>query len=242
MENTLQHIVIGLGEVGAAINTALSLSGATVKSRDIETPEWTHNNGGVMHVCIPWSNTFPDIVNNYSQKYKPDIIVVHSTVPVGTCDTHNWIHSPVRGRHPNLVDGVLSFPKHFGGGQKHQRQHIANSWSELFHESPLPVTHETAKETEAGKLWELVQYGIQIRVEKEIYQWCHNNNINYDTVYASFAETYNHGWRNLGQDHFIRPELSHEDGDIGGHCVKQMSVLLDHVIAQIVVTGEWTGH
>lgn len=234
----MEHIVIGLGEVGSAINEALETAGAEPKSRDIDTPEWD-SDGGIMHICIPWSNQFTTIVNKYSEQYSPDIVVVHSTVPVGTCDQNNWIHSPVRGRHPHLTDGVVAFAKHFGGGTQAQRDIVADEWEWYFPGSPVPLLHDTAKETESGKLWELVQYGIQIRVEKEIHAWCEKNDIDYDTVYLRFAQTYNEGWRDLEQEHFIRPVLTHQDGDIGGHCVKQMSVLLDHVIAEIVVTGEW---
>src|SRR5690606_41623746 len=31
------------------------------------------------------------------------------------CDPHGWVHSPVRGRHPNLAPSLRTFTKHFGG-------------------------------------------------------------------------------------------------------------------------------
>src|SRR5690606_40778498 len=51
-------------------------------------------------------------VQRYAAEHGAELVVVHSTVPVGTCDANGWVHSPVRGRHPNLVGGLRKFVKH----------------------------------------------------------------------------------------------------------------------------------
>src|SRR5699024_12186191 len=86
--------------------------------------------------------------------------------PVGTSDREGWVRSPIRGRHPDLEEGVASFTKHFGGQRADE---AASEWKRIGVDVE---SHPRAAETEAGKLWELVQYGVQIRVEKSIHAWC----------------------------------------------------------------------
>src|SRR5699024_8846943 len=125
-----------------------------------------HIGAEVRDVCSPWSEAFVRGVHRYAVERGARLVVVHSTVPVGTCDANGWIHSPIRGRHPDLEDGVLVFTKHFGG---ENADAAVKDWKGC---GVATVTHPRAAETEAGKLWELAQYGVQIRVEKAIHEWC----------------------------------------------------------------------
>ena len=223
----MTHLVIGAGEVGTAVHAVLA-SAVPAQIRDT-APHSGH--ADVLHICIPYSSGFADTVHEYAETHGASLVVVHSTVPVGTCDSQGWVHSPVRGRHPHLEAGVRTFTKHFGGGR-------ASEASEAFRAAGVGVrTHPSAAETEAGKLWELVQYGVQIRVQKAIYEWCAARGIPADVVYAEFADTYNSGYAELGYPHFVRPVLDNIPGPIGGHCVVPMSRLLDHPLSAIVQEG-----
>lgn len=223
----MRHLVVGAGEVGTAVHAVLSRAHPTylrdVASVDIEAD--------VLDVCIPWSETFVDDVHRYAVEHGARLVVVHSTVPVGTCDANGWVHSPIRGRHPDLEDGVLVFTKHFGG---ENADAAVKDWKGC---GVTTVTHPRAAETEAGKLWELAQYGVQIRVEKAIHEWCSERSLDPDVVYTQMARTYNEGFQKLGCEHFTRPVLTHQPGDIGGHCVVPMSWLLEHPISEIVRDG-----
>lgn len=215
---------MGAGEVGSAIHAVLTGS----HLRDIEP----HTGfADTLHICFPWSDRFEQSVESYATFHRADLVVVHSTVPVGTCDPHGWVHSPVRGRHPHLEPALRAFTKHFGG----ERASEAAAAFEL--EGVTTALHPRAAETEAGKLWELVQYGIQIQVEKQIHDWCQGQGLDFDVVYRHMAETYNAGWHHLGHPEFVRPVLEHIPGPIGGHCVTQNAALIDHPLAEIV-TGE----
>lgn len=191
--------------------------------RDID-PDGGH--ADVLHICFPWSERFVSAVAGYVAEHSADLVVVHSTVPVGTCDPHGWVHSPVRGRHPNLEAGIRGFTKHFGGARAAQAADIFIG--------VRAALHHRAAETEAGKLWELAQYGIQIHVEKEIHAWCQANDVDFDVVYRQMAQTYNAGWTDLGHPEFVRPVLEHVPGPVGGHCVTQNAALLDHPLADLV--------
>lgn len=222
----MRHLVVGAGEVGTAVHAVLSRAHPT-QLRDLDPVDATTD---VLDVCIPWSEGFVDIVHRYVSDHQASLVVVHSTVPVGTCDAQGWVHSPIRGRHPDLEEGVATFVKHFAG---EQAAHAAADWYPLG--VPTSV-HEKAADTEAGKLWELIQYGVQIRVEKAIHAWCIEHGVDPQVAYTEMAHTYNLGYERLGDD-FVRPVLKHVPGDIGGHCVVPMSRLIDHPLATLVQEG-----
>ena len=223
----MRHLVVGAGEVGTAVAAVLSRAHPT-RLRDVEPVDVEAD---VLDVCIPWSEDFVDWVDAYTVQHRARMVVVHSTVPVGVCDQAGWVHSPVRGRHPDLEEGVATFVKHFGGPGAEE---AALDWKDC---GVTTAVHPRAAETEAGKLWELAQFGLQVRVEKAIHAWCGEEGLDPEVVYGSFAHTYNQGYEALGEHWAPRPVLKHVPGDIGGHCVLPMSRLLDHPIAETVREG-----
>lgn len=223
----MRHLVIGAGEVGTALHKVLERV-HDVTLRDTE-PDSTE--ADMIHVCFPWSEEFPDLVHGYVKLHKAQYVVVHSTVPVATCDPHGWVHSPVRGRHPNLYEGIMTFIKHVGG---RDAKTVAD---ELKQAGITTKIHNRAVETEAGKLWELTQFGLQILIQKAIYEWCSSHGIDPKVVYRNFALTYNLGYQLLDENQFVRPVLDHMPGPIGGHCIRQCASMLDHELGQIVARG-----
>lgn len=219
----MSHLVIGAGEVGRALATVLD-----APLRDI-TPTGP-SQADVLHICIPYTPAaFADQVRAYAVSYGADLVVVHSTVPVGTCDPHGWVHSPVRGRHPDLAEGLRVFTKFFGGGR-------AADAAKAFADAGIDTrTTPLAATTESGKLWELTQFGLQVAVEKAIHAWSTENGVDFDVVYTEMARTYNDGYAALGEDRFLRPVLEHVPGPIGGHCVLAGARLIDHPVGDFVL-------
>ena len=204
----MKHLVIGLGEVGSAIKKVLQCEGRDQKSFKIDAGKWD-----MLHICFPYSDSFVASVQEYVSTYVPKYVVVHSTVPVGTCDEHGWIHSPVRGVHPFLEKGVRTFTKYFGGIN-------SDVPAREFHELGIETVATThARDTEALKLWDTTQYGIMIILEKEIYAYCKRHDLSFDLVYHHANKTYNKGYTELGRPEVVRPYLAQHDGPIGGHCV-----------------------
>ena len=202
----MKHLIIGNGEVGKAIH-------AIIGGKALDRDDKYDGTCGVMHVCFPYSDKFKEIVVAYRLRYRPALIIVHSTVPVGTCKDLGVVHSPIRGVHPHLEEGIRTMVKYFGG----QNAELA---AKLFKEKGLEVkVIERADETEAGKLWSTTQYGVSIDLNKEIHKWCEDNNVDFETVYNDFNQTYNEGYLKLGRPEVARPILKYMDGNIGGHCV-----------------------
>jgi hypothetical protein len=223
------QLVIGAGEVGTAIAEVLR-SAHGVGVRDLAPLQVQAD---VIHIAFRWNEQFVEQVKQYEREHQADLVIIHSTVPVGTCDPRDWVHSPVRGRHPDLGRSLLAFRKHFGG---HRAEEAATIFGLC---GVVTSTHPNAIETEAGKLWELVQYGQQIVTEKCIHQWCKENGADFDVVYRLFAESYNEGYEILEEDWAVRPVLEHMPGPVGGHCVVPGAKLLDHYLAKEVVTGSF---
>lgn len=221
-----QHVVIGAGQVGSAIAQVLGAR-HEVHVRDIERsgPERAE----VLHICFPWSERFTALVLDYAADYGADLVVVHSTVPIGTCARLGAVHSPVRGRHPFLAAGIRTFVKFFGGDR-------ASEAAAFFAYCGVETRCvPEASTTEAGKLWELVQYGLQIVIEKQMFAFCAKQGLDFDVVYTEFAHTYNQGYSLLGEEQFRRPVITHVPGAIGGHCILQNGALLPHPLAEFMV-------
>lgn len=211
----MNHMVIGMGEVGKAIFDVLSCGvDYKVGWQDVRSCEVPFNGRAhALHVAIPDSPNFVSNVRRYIDAYNPSIVIVHSTVPVGTCDANDWIHSPIRGVHPNIARGIMTFVKYFGGLRSDEA-------AEIFSELGVnTVAIPMARDCEAAKLWDTTQYGWMIVLAKAIHAWCEANNADFDFVYREFNRSYNEGYHAMGRPEVARPFLRHVPGPIGGHCV-----------------------
>lgn len=230
----VRHLVVGhLGEVGSALRTILNADGvdlhvsAAVLARSYD----------MLHVAIPYfgngEGSFVDAVKEYADTYlKPSgLIVVHSTVPVGTTRQigPNAVHSPIRGIHPNLVEGIKTFTKFFGGPRAMEAAMPFLDRGIKF------LTVDDPETTEAAKLFCTTAYGISVAIEKAIHEYCQAHQLDFRAVYTFWTESYNEGFRELGMGHVARPVLKHMEGPIGGHCIIPNAGMLDSHIARFLI-------
>ncbi len=219
-----KHLIIGYGEVGQALANIIKSDIA-----DLTLSEPQGRGYEVMHISFGYSHKFIAEVKRYQKLYRPKLTIIHSTVPVGTSKKCKSVHSPVRGVHPNLELGLKTFVKYFGGKE-------AKKAARYFQKAGIKVRcYDGSETTEAIKLWETTQYGWLIMLEKEIYQWCKKNGLDFEEVYRSANRDYNEGYEKLGKREVVRPYLTHCDGPIGGHCVIANSYLLDSNISNMVI-------
>lgn len=218
----MKQIVIGLGEVGSALRKVLECDGYDSVSPLSELGEGYD----VMHIAFPYTpGRFAEMVKRYKERTGASLVIVHSTVPVGTCDPLHAVHSPIRGVHPNLEQGIRTFVKFFGGPE-------AQIAAGIFAERGIKVmTTPLAASTEALKLWDTAQYGWNILIEKAIHSYCEERGLDYAMIYTLANATYNRGYELLGRYDVQRPVLRHVEGPIGGHCVKENWEMLEDPIA-----------
>src|SRR3989344_5362217 len=90
--------IIGYGEIGKAISKFYKKPLIKDLNRDdgLKSVE-------ILHICIPWSDNFVEIVKKEIREIKPKLTIIHSTVSVGATKKigGRTVHSPVRGVHPN---------------------------------------------------------------------------------------------------------------------------------------------
>ncbi len=228
----MKHLVIGCGEVGKALMEVLNCEG-----HDPQKGYDRMESGlcDMLHICIPYSEDKPEgwsdnvawkpfkqWVREYQAWFKPSFTVIHSTVPIGTSDELNAHHSPIRGRHPHLAQSIRTFQKLVAGPG-------AQAICDELDRYDIPCfACLSARDTEAGKLIDLMQFGVSVMMEKAIHEFCEVNQLNYDLVYRSFNISYNYGYQDLDAPDFTRPILKHDyNPQIGGHCVAQNMKWLD---------------
>lgn len=218
----INHIIVGYGEVGKSLGKVLGDHYWVDKKLGSNIPANTVVLGyNIAHICIPYTRNgkeFKELVKQ--EKELVDLVIVHSSVPVGTCDALGVVHSPICGVHPHLAEGIKTFVKYFGGER-------AVEASRIFQKLKIPVhVYKEARITEAMKLWSTTQYGRMIMLEKEIYEWCQKNDLPFEEVYTRSNKDYNEGYVKLGMPQVVRPYLKHVPGKIGGHCINENCKLL----------------
>jgi len=179
------------------------------------------SNVDILNVCIPYTKDFVSIVKDLPT---PNwYTVIHSTVPVGTTEKfgHKFLHSPVRGVHPNLYEGLKTFVKFIGGDEQ-----LAEAYS--GHLKTLGIeTHicKDAKTTELSKLADTTYYGLCIAFTSDMKKLCDEYDLDFMEVMTKYNNTYNEGYKKLGKPNVVRPVLYPTD-KIGGHCVIPNAKLL----------------
>ena len=232
MRNSMKYNkvgVLGYGEVGQAI-------AKFYKKPLIKTLKRDDNLSGVdiLHICIPWNKNFIRIVKEEINIINPKLTIIHSTIAPGTTKKIGGmvVHSPIRGVHPNLYDGVKTFVKYIGADNKKAgllaKKHLESLGikTKLFYPS---IT------TEALKLWDTTQYGWFIILNKEIKKWCDKIGVDFETVYTDANKTYNEGYKKLSKYEVARPYLKYMKGKVGGHCVIDNCKILNSDIAKIIL-------
>ena len=212
--NLISNLVIGKGEVGTALASILECD-------SYDLGEENNNEYEVIHIAFPYSLNFHSYVQEYREKFKAKHVVIHSTVPVGTSRKLNATHSPIRGVHPHLEDGIRTFVKYFAG---ENAQGMANIFRE--HGVNCEWTYEP-ETTELMKLVDTSTYGLNILIEKEIKRLCEKYGADFAWVYKDANKTYNEGYEKLGMPQYKKYNLEHREGKIGGHCIMQNAGLLD---------------
>jgi len=224
----VKHLVIGCGEVGQALMDVLDCSGYDPKKGYNDRPSLQPD---IIHICIPYCERFSGSVHGYQSWLKPQFTVIHSTVPIGTCDSLDSHHSPIRGRHPHLATSIRTFRKYIGGPES---EIIRDEF--IRHDIPATACR-SARDTEAGKLMDLMQFGQSILLEKAIYQFCDEYQLSFELVYSQFNKSYNAGYGAMECPQYQRPILEHMEGPIGGHCIVDSMAWLDMKEARDIANG-----
>jgi len=210
--------ILGYGEIGQAI--AKFYKKPSIKDLD-------RNDGlkgiKILHICIPYDKNFVKTISKEIKKIKPKLVIIHSTIAPGTIKeiiegTKNKmiVHSPIRGVHPRLYQGIKTFVKYIGAENKKAGEMAKK------HLNSLGIKTEAfypAKTTELGKLFDTTYYALCVAWHGEMKEICDKEKVNFEKVATDFNKTYNEGYKKLKMNHVVRPVLKPPEKFIGGHCL-----------------------
>lgn len=213
----MRSVVIGMGEVGSSLYNILSrhyfVSGTDKNNGIVSSSDFFNEAPEIIHICFPYSENFIEQVKVYQEKYKPKFTIIHSTVPVGTSSQVGAIHSPIRGLHPNLESGILTFPKFLGGKD-------ASLVADYFRRADIKVVlFDKPETTEALKLFDTEYYRTCVEFAHRVKNFCNKHDLNFSEVYTIPNISYNEGYQTLGFPEYTRPILQPIMKEIGGHCL-----------------------
>lgn len=212
-----KHLIVGAGEIGGSLWRVLVEHYKVIVAGKHETKL---DDADVLHICFPYSEEFIFEVKRYQELYEPKFTVVHSTTPVGTCSKVEATHSPVRGVHPNLEEGIKTFHKFLGGPE-------ASQVAGYFRRAGMKVIlFDKQETTEALKLFDTEYYRTCIEFCHRVKKYCDEHNLNFSEVYTIPNLTYNEGYTKLEHPEFVRPVLQPIMTKIGGHCVLDNTELI----------------
>lgn len=207
-------LVVGYGEVGKAISNIFQCDHIDIGEI---APQRQYD---YLHICFGYSKDFEEEVGKYQDRFDPKFTIIHSTVPVGTSRIVGAVHSPIRGMHPNLEQGVRVHTKFLGG---------PDAWkvAEYFRDFGLKIMLcDQSEATELGMLLGTECYRINIEFAKHAKELCDKHKVCFNEAYTLFAEEYNKGWANLGRPEYTRQVLVPIMSTIGGHCLESNKELI----------------
>lgn len=222
-----KHLIIGAGEAGRSLYNVLK-GHYRVYIRD-------KNNGKngifeVLHIAYPPRRDFISATKRYIKIYKPKLVIIHSTTPVGATRkiAPFAVHSPIRGVHPRLERGIKTFVKYFGGRDARK---AAQYFSQIGIKTKIFKKPEA---TELSKILDTTYYSWNIVFVKEAKRICDKLKLDFDEVYTMSNQDYNEGYRKLGMAHVARPVLKPMPGKIGGHCLIPNCDLLNDWLTETI--------
>lgn len=225
--------IIGHGEIGGSLESVYRDYTNLIFIKDLNRDDGL-TNIDVLNICIPFSDKFVEIVSSYIKEIKPGLTIIHSTVlPNTTRDIiklsgeHMIVHSPVRGIHPKLYDGIKTFVKFIGA----ESDQASLATQEHFQTMGMDTeVCENSVVTELGKTLSTTYYGLCIAWHGEAQKLCEKYGIPFREVMTRFNQTYNDGYSALGKTDCVRPVLYPPGDVIGGHCVIPNAELVKSLI------------
>ena len=215
--------ILGYGEIGKAVGEFYE----KFYIKDLKEDNFP-DKIDILHVCFGMSDSFVMDVVNVAKKHNVGLVIIHSTVPVGTtraiCGFHKFtVHSPCSGVHPHLHEGLRTFTKFIGANDAVSGSTTAKHFKKLGMNTKVFYKSET---TELMKLLDTTYYGLIIAYHAYANEFCQDLELNFDNVMTEWNKSYNKGYKKLKKSNVIRPILYPLDGKIGGHCVINNAKLL----------------
>lgn len=215
----VESLVVGCGEVGKSLFEIIK------SKRDCEAIDKGDTLDCTclyMNICIPYSEEFVGVVNEYITQYEPMLTIIHSSVPVGTTKLIKGVvvHSPVRGKHPDIKDGLLNYVKFVGANNVDDGENALRYLKHFFNVKVI----ENSDVTELMKIASLAKYCVYLSLADEIESWFSKIGSSYEYI-KEWDRTQN---EHIGKYYpsMQMPIIEPPKGECGGHCVLPVTKFL----------------
>lgn len=215
------NLILGFGEIGKAVESLVGNAYVVdLDPMDAIPPEPIE----AMHICFPFSETFIREISRYADMFKPDHVIIWSTVPISTTKRiMRAVHSPVEGKHPDLALSIETMERWIGYNDKVEGQWFKNYFTDLGLKVKLV---ENSDFTEALKLLSTTEYGINIEFARYKKHVADELGMDYELTKEWNLE-YNKLYKSLGlEKKYQKFVLDAPEGPKGGHCVTPNAQIL----------------
>jgi len=171
-------------------------------------------------LCFPYGANFVSAASQYVSLYRPEVIVVNSTVVPGTTRAIQQetgtpaVYSPVRGKHTRMTEELRRYRKFVAGTSPEALATVEDH----FEAAGVATQRMSSPESlELAKLLETSYFGVLVAWAQEMDRFAAAVDADYWETTAFFEE--------IG----FFPPVGFEPGYIGGHCVMPNLDLLERV-------------
>ena len=220
-----KDVVAGLGEIGYPILKLLSKKQTTVgydidkkSTNKLKFKTLQDTQTSFLHIAIPVTTKFDSNILELNKKFKPECIVIHSTISLGTTERIQkklsipLIYSATRGVHKRMLKDIKRYMKFFAISKNApKKQWAIKTFSRKMKNCGVKTRQMSTPETlELGKILCDTSYlGWLINYAQLTNMIATQYNVNYDEMWTFSDEIHEF----LGN----RPKMY--PGFIGGHCV-----------------------
>ncbi len=220
-------LVVGLGEVGRPLYEILYEKFSNVYGYDLDGNRTVDNIDeirpplGILHIAYPFKDLdqFLDAALGYINILNPSLVIIHSTVALGTTralqsktDT-KVVYSPVRGKHPLMKDHMVFWTKWVAAVKsaalEHAREHLERAGFRVR-------VSQTPESLELAKLWETVYRAIMITSWQEAHRIAMRFGADIEVVAEFVSEVHE----------VLKDRPVYYPDVIGGHCLIQNTEIL----------------
>ncbi len=211
----MTDLVVGVGEIGRPIYDLLKMRNFRVEGYDPNIPEFEstplEEKYEMIHICVPYldEKQFDGIVKPYT--YLTDLLIIHSTVAVGTSRRLGAIYSPIRGVHHDMLNCLRSFTKYYAHHE---------DLMEFEKRFPKCIRLDDSDKLERTKHVLVSRYAAEMAL---------------DRYFQKHYPYYRELTFELNEKYGILPIYYNDNKEFGGHCIfPNIEFLNDDFIKKIV--------
>jgi UDP-N-acetyl-D-mannosaminuronate dehydrogenase len=210
-------LVVGLGEVGRPL---LEVLGGAHQAAGRDIDDQSFHGVRILHLCFPYGANFVSAASHYVSLYRPEVVVVNSTVVPGTTRAIQQeagvpaVYSPVRGKHTRMAEELRRYRKFVAGTSPEAVATVEDHFAAAGMTTQRMASPESL---ELAKLLETTYFGVLVAWAQEMDRFSASVDADYWETTTFFEE--------IG----FFPPVGFEPGYIGGHCVMPNLDLLERV-------------